>query len=127
MAASLRSPLARVRGLGSAKDGVEHWWLQRLTAAANVILVLWFVVSVVSLVGADHKAAVAWLKAPVNAALAVLLIVSVFVHLTLGLQVVLEDYVAAKGKRLVALVAVKFAAAFLAAVAILSVLRVLFS
>ena len=84
----MASPLARVRGLGSAKEGADHWWAQRLTAVALVPLTLWFVYSVVSLLGAGHAEAVAWASAPLNALLLVLLIATTFYHAQLGLQVV---------------------------------------
>ena len=123
---SLRTPLGRVRGLGSAKEGVAHWWGQRLTAIALVPLTLWFVVSIAALAGADHGAVVAWLRAPVSAILMVLLIAVTFLHLQLGLQVVLEDYVQTEGLRLAAIIGVKFAAAAFALAAVFAVLKVAF-
>ncbi len=123
---SLRTPLGRVRGLGSAKEGVAHWWGQRLTAIALVPLALWFVVSIAALAGADHGAVVAWLRAPVSAILMVLLIAVSFHHLQLGLQVVLEDYVQTEGLRLAAIIGVKFAAAAFALAAVFAVLKVAF-
>ena len=121
---SLRTPLGRVRGLGSGKEGVAHWWGQRLTAVALVPLTLWFVVSIAALAGADHGAVVAWLRAPVSAILMVLLIAVAFHHLQLGLQVVLEDYVHTEWLRLAAIIGVKFAAAALALAAAYAVLKV---
>ena len=123
---SLRTPLGRVRGLGSAREGVAHWWGQRLTAIALVPLTLWFVVSIAALAGADHGAVVAWLRAPVSAILMVLLIAVSFHHLQLGLQVVLEDYVQTEGLRLAAIIGVKFAAAAFALAAVFAVLKVAF-
>ncbi len=123
---SLRTPLGRVRGLGSAREGVAHWWGQRLTAIALVPLALWFVVSIAALAGADHGAVVAWLRAPVSAILMVLLIAVSFHHLQLGLQVVLEDYVQTEGLRLAAIIGVKFAAAAFALAAVFAVLKVAF-
>ncbi len=123
---SLRTPLGRVRGLGSAKEGVAHWWGQRLTAIALVPLAIWFVVSIAALAGADHGAVVAWLRAPVSAILMVLLIAVSFHHLQLGLQVVLEDYVQTEGLRLAAIIGVKFAAAAFALAAVFAVLKVAF-
>ncbi|MEE8559565.1 MAG: succinate dehydrogenase, hydrophobic membrane anchor protein [Alphaproteobacteria bacterium] len=123
---SLRTPLGRVRGLGSAREGVAHWWGQRLTAIALVPLAIWFVVSIAALAGADHGAVVAWLRAPVSAILMVLLIAVSFHHLQLGLQVVLEDYVQTEGLRLAAIIGVKFAAAAFALAAVFAVLKVAF-
>ncbi len=123
---SLRTPLGRVRGLGSAREGVAHWWGQRVTAIALVPLALWFVVSIAALAGADHGAVVAWLRAPVSAILMVLLIAVAFHHLQLGLQVVLEDYVQTEGLRRAAIIGVKFAAAAFALAAVFAVLKVAF-
>lgn len=121
---SLRSDLGRVRGLGSAKEGVAHWWAQRVTALALIPLTLWFVASVVSLVGADHAAVVDWIGSPVPAVLLVLLIVSTFHHAQLGLQVVIEDYVHAEGMKVILILLVKGAAALLGVVSLFAVLRI---
>ena len=90
---SRRSPLGRAIGLGSAKEGVRHWWAQRLTALALVPLTLWFVIAVIGLAGADRALLVDWVRAPLPAVLLVLLLVATFYHGALGLQVVIEDYV----------------------------------
>jgi succinate dehydrogenase / fumarate reductase membrane anchor subunit len=121
---SLRPPLARVRGLGSAREGVGHWKLQRLTALANIVLVLWFVFSAASLSGSGYAEVRAWLASPVPAALMVLLVVSVFWHAKLGLQVVIEDYVHGEGPRVASLVALTLATCLLAAMCIVSILKV---
>ncbi len=123
---SLRSPLGRVRGLGAAKEGVAHWWAQRLTAIALVPLSLWFVVSLAALTGADHAAVRAWVAQPLVASLLVLLIAATFHHAYLGLQVVVEDYVHNEGAKLASLLAIKAAAILLAVIGLLSVLRLLF-
>jgi len=124
---SLRTPLARVRHLGSAKEGTGHWWAQRLTAIALVPLVVWFVASVVSLTGADHAAVAAWLGNPLSAGLAILLITATFYHAALGLQVVIEDYVHHEGAKLASLIVVKGLCVVLALTAVLAVLRLLFA
>jgi succinate dehydrogenase / fumarate reductase membrane anchor subunit len=121
-----RSPLGRVRGLGSAKDGTHHWWVQRLTAVALIPLAIWFVVSVVALLGADHAAFAAWVRNPVCATLLVLLIAATFHHAQLGLQVVIEDYVHHEGVKLASLLLIKGAALLLAGIGIFSVLRLAF-
>ncbi len=123
---SMRSPLGRVRGLGSAREGVDHWWAQRMTALALVPLALWFVAAVVGLTGADHAAARAWIAAPVPAALLVLLIVASFYHGALGLQVVIEDYVHHEGAKLAALIVVGGLSLLLGLAGVLAVLTVLF-
>ena len=92
---TLQTPLAKVRHLGAAKEGANHWWWQRLTAILLVPLSLWFVGSLWSIVvgGADRDALVDWLSGPVAAVLMLLFLGATFYHLKLGLQVVIEDYV----------------------------------
>ena len=92
----MRSPLGRAIGLGSAKEGVEHWWVQRITAVALVPLSLWFVVAIIRLVGADIDTVGEWVGRPLPAILLVLLLIATFYHAALGLQVVIEDYVHAE-------------------------------
>jgi succinate dehydrogenase / fumarate reductase membrane anchor subunit len=123
---SLRSPLRRVTGLGSAKGGASHWYAQRITAVALVLLGLWLVVSLVTMGGAAHDRVVAWLASPLAAALAVLLVITAAWHAVLGLQVVIEDYVGDKGTRLGVLLVVKFAFAVAAVIGVLAVLRIAF-
>jgi len=113
-----RSVLSRVRHLGSAKDGVHHWWMQRLTSVALALLTLWFVPSVVALVGADRAAVLAWLGSPATVALLALTIVAVFHHAQLGMQVVIDDYVPDEDWRLLAQIVVKLAAVLMAAAAL---------
>ncbi len=121
---SMRTALARARGLGSAQEGVSHWWAQRVTAVALVPLSVWFVYSVVSLSGAGYEQVVAWLGSPFRAALLILFLTALFYHAALGMQVVIDDYVHHQGMRLAGLVVIKFALAVLAATAIVSVLRI---
>ena len=89
----MRSPLGRAIGLGSAKEGVEHWWAQRVTAIALVPLSIWFVISVIGFVGADLETVQDWVSRPLPGILLVLLLIASFYHMSLGLQVVIEDYV----------------------------------
>ena len=98
-----RSPLGKVRGLGSAKDGTHHWWMQRVTALALIPLAIWFVVSVVALIGKDHAAFIAWVKNPIWATLLVVLIAATFHHAQLGVQVVIEDYIQKPSTKLILL------------------------
>lgn len=124
---SLRSPLGRVLGLGSAKGGSGHWYAQRVSAVALVILGAWFVASLVMLgAGASHAAVVGWLSAPFSAVMALLLIGVTAYHAMLGLQVVFEDYISDQGTRLVLLVALKFALVVAALVGMFGVLRIAF-
>ena len=120
---TLRAPIGRVRGLGSAKNGVGHYWAQRLTAVALVPLLIWFVLSVVSHVGASYETIHAWLASPCTAALLVALIIAAFHHAQLGVQVVIEDYVSTESTKLVSIIAVKFAAVILGVFCVVAVLR----
>ena len=123
---SLRSPLARARGLGAAHNGTHHWWIQRLTSIALLPLLLWFAISFASLAAADHAAASAWLRGPINAILMLALIAALFHHMQLGLQVVIEDYVHGHALKFVALIAIKYGTALLAIAAVFAVLKVAF-
>jgi succinate dehydrogenase / fumarate reductase membrane anchor subunit len=116
--------LGRVRGLGAAKSGVEHWWHQRVTAVANLALLLWFVISLVRLPALDYATVVLWLRQPVAAIPMLLLIVSVFYHFRLGVQVVIEDYLHNEGTKLLALLMLNFYALGGAAAAVFAVLKI---
>ena len=122
---SLRSPLGRVRGLGSAKEGVNHWWAQRLTALALIPLTVWFVISLLTVMGADYAVVRAWVGSPVVAGLLILLIAATFYHAYLGLQVVIEDYVHSEAWKLFALLSVRGASWLLAILGVVSVLVLL--
>ena len=121
--AVMRSQLGRVRGLGSAKSGVGHWWAQRLTAIALVPLTLWFIFSMLHLLGAPHEAVADWFAGPVTIVLMIALVLATFHHLQLGLQVVIEDYIHNDAARLASVLAVKAAAVLLAMACVVSVLK----
>lgn len=121
---TIRTPLAHARGLGSAKSGTAHWWAQRLTAIALVPLIVWFTVSIIVMTGSGHDTVVAWIGNPLTAVLMILLIVAVFHHMQLGLQVVIEDYVHTRWTQITLLLLVKGAALLLGATGILSVLKI---
>ncbi len=123
---SLRTPLGRVRGLGSAKSGTHHFWMQRVTAVALIPLTLWFIYAVMSLLGADHATVSAWMQSPVNAVLMVLLIVATFHHMQLGLQVVIEDYIHGEGIKIASLMIMKGGSLVLGIAATFAVLKVAF-
>jgi len=116
--------LGRVRGLGAAKSGVDHWWHQRVTAVANLGLLLWFVITLVRLPALDYATVVAWLRQPVAAIPMLLLIVSVFYHFRLGVQVFVEDYLHNEGTKLLALLMLNFYALGGAAAAVFAVLKI---
>src|ERR1700741_3002266 len=107
MASRMRSPLGRAIGLGSAKEGVEHWWAQRITAITLVPLALWFVMTVIGLAGAEHGLLVAWVSQPLAAVLLILFLIAAFYHSALGLQVVIEDYGANEASRLGLIIAMR--------------------
>jgi succinate dehydrogenase / fumarate reductase, membrane anchor subunit len=119
-----RTPLARARGLGSAKDGVGHWWAQRLTAIALIPLVVWFAISLVMLSGADYTIVRAWIGSPLVMMLLVLTIGVGLHHGQLGIQVVIEDYVGNDGWKLALIVIVKFIAVLFGLGAIVAILRI---
>ncbi|GBQ17677.1 MAG: succinate dehydrogenase, hydrophobic membrane anchor protein [Acidiphilium sp.] len=122
----MRSSLGRARGMGSAKSGLGHWWAQRLTAMALLPLALYFVLSVFLLEGADQAAMLRYMAEPWNAVLFIALILALFYHLQLGLQVVIEDYIHTEGKRLASLLAMRAAVGAFGLLALLSVLKLTF-
>ena len=113
--------IGRVRGLGSARHGALHWWRQRVTAAGNLVLVTWFIVSLLRLPALDHATVVGWLASPI-----VLLTISGFFHLRLGVQVFIEDYVHEEGAKFAAILALNFYAVGAAALSIFSIARIAF-
>jgi succinate dehydrogenase / fumarate reductase membrane anchor subunit len=123
---SLRSPLGRALGHGSAKSGSSHWYAQRVTAVALALLGLWFVVSLACLGNASYETIVEWLRSPVSSALLVLLVLVAAWHAVIGLQVVVEDYVASNNTRAAVMIAIKFAMAAAAVTGVLAVLRIAF-
>ncbi len=121
---SLRTPLARVRGLGSARDGTKHWWFQRLTAIALVPLSLWLVASLIANIDANYAEVVAWVRSPAVTALLLMVVMFVFYHAQLGLQVVIEDYVHLESAKIAMLVLVKITVLILALLSATAVIRV---
>jgi succinate dehydrogenase / fumarate reductase membrane anchor subunit len=121
---SIRTPLGRARGMGSAKTGTDHWWAQRVTALALIPLIIWFVISMITVTGADHEAALSFISSPINAVLLTLLIVATFHHGQLGLQVVIEDYIHTKWLEVVLILSVKGAAVFLGVASVYAVIAI---
>ena len=124
---AMQSDLGRVRGLGSAKGGTNHWWAQRVTAIANLPLGLWLIICLISGVGSSYETVTAWLSNYFHATMMVLLIANMAYHFTLGLQVVIEDYIHGRVKEVAAMLAVRFFAVFIAVASTISVLRIVFA
>jgi succinate dehydrogenase / fumarate reductase membrane anchor subunit len=120
---SLRTPLSRVEGLGSAKMGTRDFWQQRLTAVALIPLAIWFAWSALGFVGGEYKVAIGWLRMPWNALLLILFVLMVARHLTIGMQVIVEDYIHG-GWKIAAIVLVKAGTWLIAAVAVFMVLGI---
>ena len=120
-----RSPLARVRGLGSAKEGTAHWWMQRVTAVALIPLSFWLIIFLDLSLNAPYEETVGWLVSPVNTVCIVAWVIGVFYHAALGLQVVIEDYIAAEGVKIVAVWTVNLSFLLLALTALIAVFRTL--
>ena len=125
-ATSMKTPMKRVRGLGSAKTGTDHFWTQRLTAAATMLLALALVVVLVSTVGKDAVAARAVLAQPLVAVILLLFIVSGIAHMRIGMQVIIEDYVHEEGAKVIALGLNTFFSATIAVVCLFAVLKLSF-
>lgn len=121
---NLRSPLARVLGYGSAKEGVHHWWVQRLTSVALVPLTIWFVVSLLSLPSLDHATVTAWMGQLWTAVFLILLVLTASWHSQLGVRVVVEDYVHGSGMKALTLVLVAFFHVVIAVAGVLAILKV---
>lgn len=119
---SLRTPLARVEGLGSAKAGTRDFWHQRLTAIALIPLAIWFAWSALHFVGADFLHVFRWLRVPWNALLLILFVVVLARHLAIGMQVIVEDYIHQEGVKLALIVLVKFGTWLIAAVCVFMVI-----
>ena len=120
---SLRSPLGRVLGLGTAKDGTSHFWGQRVSGVALALLGLWFAWSVATMSGFSHAESVAFIGQPVNALLLLLLSVTMAYHSYLGVQVVIEDYVHGHGLKIASLLLSRFSHFILAAAAVFAILK----
>jgi succinate dehydrogenase / fumarate reductase membrane anchor subunit len=119
-----RTPISQAKGLGSAKEGAHHWWMQRLTALALVPLAIWFTFSVASRVGAGYDAMYQWISSPWVAAFLLLFFIVSYYHGAIGVQVVLEDYVSAEGTRMLIIIAVKFILALLGTASAIAVIRI---
>jgi succinate dehydrogenase / fumarate reductase, membrane anchor subunit len=120
-----RTPLAKVRGLGSAKTGTSHWWMQRVTAVALIPLSFWLIIFLNLSLNAPYQEMVEWLASPLNTLGMVAWVLAVFYHAALGLQVVIEDYIAAEGIKIVAVWTVNLSFLLLVLAALIAVFRIL--
>jgi len=121
---SMRTPLARVKGLGASGHGVEHWWIHRVTAVANIPLIIAFVIIVAALAGSSYEDAIAIISHPLVAIILILAVISVANHMRLGLQIVIEDYVHDKGTKIAAVIANNFYAVIIAVACLYAILKV---
>ncbi len=120
-----RSPLAKAVGLGSAKTGTSHWWMQRVTAVALIPLSFWIIIFLDLSLNAPYQETIAWLASPLNTVGMVAWLLAVFYHAALGLQVVIEDYIAAEGVKIVAVWTVNLGFLLLVLAALIAVFRTL--
>jgi succinate dehydrogenase / fumarate reductase membrane anchor subunit len=122
----MRSAFDRTQGLGAAREGVGHWWMQRVTALALIPLTVWFAASLIARARGDYGALILWLRSPFTSVLMVLLLIALFYHMALGLQVVIEDYVHSERIKIPAVVLIHLASFALAAAGIVTTLRITF-
>jgi len=120
----LKTPLARARGLGSAKQGTGHWWYQRLTAILLVPLTLWIMISLVMLTSLEHKDVLVWMSSSFNTILLLILVVTLFYHAQLGIQVVIEDYIHSEWQKIACLVLVRFIVMLAGLASVLAILKI---
>ncbi len=122
--ATMATPLARVRGLGASGEGAEHWWQERLSSVATLLLLIWLAVSLLRLPDLAHATIADWLKEPLAAVPMLLFVVATFWHARMGLQVIVEDYVHDEGSKLFWILLINFAAILAAALALFAILKI---
>jgi succinate dehydrogenase / fumarate reductase membrane anchor subunit len=121
---TMETPLARVRGLGSAREGGRHWWIERTTSVAAFLLYAWLLASLLMLPDLSWRTVTEWLQGPLAAVPMLLLVAVTFWHLRDGLQVVIEDYVHEEGNKFLSLLLLNFAAVAAASFALFAVLKI---
>ena len=119
----METPLGQVRGLGSAREGAGHWWHERLSSIATLLLAIWLAVSLLRLPSLDHSVVVEWLSSTINASAMLLFVVSTFWHVRMGMQVIIEDYVHEEGNKTFLLLLLNFAVAIAATIAIVALFK----
>ena len=122
---SLRTPLSNAKGLGSAREGAHHWWMQRLTSLALLPLTVLLAISIVMFPAMDYASAIAWMQMPITAIAMSLLVISLFYHMQLGLQVIIEDYVGGALK-IASLIALNFTCIVMVFIGLYSIIKVSF-
>ncbi len=126
MSLSLRTPLSKVKGLGAAKEGVSHWWNQRLTSIALIPLALWFSFSIALIAVADYATVISWIASPFTTSLMILSICIGFYHGYLGLQVIIEDYISHEPLKITMLIGIGLLAILFATLGVVSLLKISF-
>jgi succinate dehydrogenase / fumarate reductase membrane anchor subunit len=121
---SMRTPLARVKGLGASGHGVEHWWLHRMTAVSNIPLIIAFVIIVAALAGSSYAEAMDIVSHPLVAIILILAVISVTNHMRLGMQIIIEDYVHDNGYRIAAVIANNFYSVVVAVACLFAILKI---
>ena len=122
----MKTPFARVRGLGTAHSGTEHFWMQRLTGIANLPLIIAFLVVIVSLVGSSQASVIATLSNPFVAMILLAALMSVLIHMRIGMQVIIEDYVHTELRKILLLMANTFFTLLVAIAAVYAILKINF-
>ncbi len=121
---SFNTPISKVRGLGSARNGTHHWWMQKIAAVALIPLTVWFVASIVQMTKADYFTVISWLSSPIPAILMLIYIVIAIYHLRLGLQAIVEDYIHSEGMKVGLQFSILFGCTIIAVASIFSVLKI---